>query len=344
MKKLLKCILCILLAVLTAGFSAWALEPAETEVESETAAIRKQYKRGELVCTYTFTVYGWGHGVGLSQYGAIAYADVNGRYKWNYVQILLHYYPQCHMAYEEDIPSVMTRGGVSYPTREYLAHTTMAEIGGDCGPAQKEAFKAQIVAIYTFLKHNNYSVSAGSIAYTSTQPSAVIYECVDEVIGQYVAYNGGSAAGSGLFAASTCGRTASAAGTWGGSGYPGLDGGLYSPEPIRPRTVIMDAQDIIRIANVYNDGKPAERKIHLSGDPSTWLEILEHDGAYSEHIGYVTKLRIGDQTMSGTAFRNLLFRVPDVPGLRCHCFSLTYDLVPGENVLGNDPADYTAAE
>ena len=29
-------------------------------------------------------------------------------------------------------------------------------------------------------------------------------------------------------------------------------------------------------------------------------------------------------------FRTLLFRVPNVPGLRCHCFSLRYDMRPRE--------------
>ena len=39
--------------------------------------------------TLTFTVYGHGHGVGMSQYGAIGYANEAG---WNYRQILNHYY------------------------------------------------------------------------------------------------------------------------------------------------------------------------------------------------------------------------------------------------------------
>ena len=110
----------------------------------------------ELVGTYTFTVYGWGHGVGLSQMGALAYGDSSGRFKWNYVQILLYYYPETHMAYEEDTPATVARGGVSYPLRDYLAHTTMAEIGGYVTANKREAVKAQIVAIYTFVKRHGY--------------------------------------------------------------------------------------------------------------------------------------------------------------------------------------------
>lgn len=39
--------------------------------------------------TVTITTQGWGHGVGLSQVGAVGYANEEG---WSYVQILRHYY------------------------------------------------------------------------------------------------------------------------------------------------------------------------------------------------------------------------------------------------------------
>lgn len=316
MRKRLPRILAAVLLLAAVCFSVFA--------EGETA--KPAYERDDLVGAYTFTVYGWGHGVGLSQMGALTYGNSSGRFKWNYVQILLYYYPQTHMAYDEDMPATVARGGVSYPLRQYLAHTTMAEIGGYLSSVHREAVKAQVVAVYTFVRRHGFSVSAGSIAYTNQEPSALIWSCVDDVMGQYLAYDDGSTA-TGLFAASCPSWTASAASAWGGS-YKGLEGGLYSPETVSVRSVTMDASDIIRIANTYNAGKPNDKKIHLSGDPSTWMEIVEHDGAYSDNIGYVTKLRIGDRTMSGSAFRTLLFRVPDVPGLRCHCFSLRYDMHP----------------
>ena len=39
--------------------------------------------------TFVFTVHGSGHGVGMSQYGAKAYAEQG----WSYDRILAHYYP-----------------------------------------------------------------------------------------------------------------------------------------------------------------------------------------------------------------------------------------------------------
>lgn len=313
---------------------------SESELQTTEALVKKQYKHDELVCTYTFKVYGYGHGVGMSQLGAVAYADINGRFKWNYVQILMHYYPQTHMAYEEDVPATVKRGGVTYSMRDFLARTTLIEIGGYCDASTKEALKAQIVATYTFLKHYNYSISTGGVAYTSRTPSNLIYSCVDEVMGQYVAYDGSGAPAACLYSASFSGYTTSSKGTWGGT-YQGLTGGVYSPEKVSVSTVTMDAQDIIAIANSYNEGKDEDKKIVLSGNPAQWLEIVEHDGAYSENIGYVLEIRIGNKTFSGNTFRHILAGTDGVPKLRSHCFSLTYDLIPGEQVEGNAYDVYT---
>ena len=45
--------------------------------------------------TWTFRFFGYGHGVGLSQWGAYGYAKEAG---WNYQQILAHYYPGTTLA------------------------------------------------------------------------------------------------------------------------------------------------------------------------------------------------------------------------------------------------------
>ena len=43
----------------------------------------------EATQSVTIKTQGWGHGVGLSQMGAVGYANEEG---WTYVQILRHYY------------------------------------------------------------------------------------------------------------------------------------------------------------------------------------------------------------------------------------------------------------
>lgn len=53
-----------------------------------SAAFDIGYSRGK----FTFTTYGYGHGVGMSQLGANLYASVEN---WDYKDILTHYYPGC---------------------------------------------------------------------------------------------------------------------------------------------------------------------------------------------------------------------------------------------------------
>ncbi len=47
---------------------------------------------------FVFECEGYGHGVGLSQYGAIDYANNDG---WSFKKILLHYYSNCYLSMEE---------------------------------------------------------------------------------------------------------------------------------------------------------------------------------------------------------------------------------------------------
>lgn len=57
---------------------------------SRTAALRSH--SFDVVCSgqdLTFTTYGYGHGIGMSQYGAIGLANEAG---WSYIDILRHYY------------------------------------------------------------------------------------------------------------------------------------------------------------------------------------------------------------------------------------------------------------
>ena len=50
-------------------------------------AMEISYKDG----VFTFKSYGWGHGVGMSQWGACYYAEAG----YTYDQILTHYYVNC---------------------------------------------------------------------------------------------------------------------------------------------------------------------------------------------------------------------------------------------------------
>ena len=56
--------------------------------------------------TFTFTSYGWGHGVGMSQWGACMYAR-NG---WTYDQILSHYYVNTGLELSNENANAVARG------------------------------------------------------------------------------------------------------------------------------------------------------------------------------------------------------------------------------------------
>ena len=55
---------------------------------------------------FTLTGHGWGHGIGMSQYGALGYAQ----HGWGYAQILDHYFTGTHVA---PLPRSVHRAGAA---------------------------------------------------------------------------------------------------------------------------------------------------------------------------------------------------------------------------------------
>ncbi|MCR5484074.1 MAG: hypothetical protein K6F09_00620 [Clostridiales bacterium] len=274
---------------------------------------------------FTFTSYGYGHGVGMSQVGAIMLGDSNGVYKWRYTQILAHYYPGTALTKDLNVPSTVTYGGKSIPTRDYLARALNAEIGTDCKPNNAEGVKAQIVAIYTLieasLKNSGVaSIKEGQIAYTTKEtPSAFMYSMVDAVYGEYLIYTATNKPANTLFSSSCAGKSASSAGTWGGNDA-NLAGGVLSPEKV-VYTYHISSEDFKKAVANYNARVSAENRIVLSGDPSTWIKIISHDDAYNDDIGYISQLQVGNQVMRGNDFR---IKVMDSSKVRSHCFTVVY--------------------
>ncbi|MFN2627014.1 MAG: SpoIID/LytB domain-containing protein [Gaiellaceae bacterium] len=76
----------IVLAVSFLLLAAGAASAAGTRQACSAACTAAAPGSGPL---FVVTGHGWGHGVGLSQYGAYGYA----RHGWTYDQIVLHYYP-----------------------------------------------------------------------------------------------------------------------------------------------------------------------------------------------------------------------------------------------------------
>ncbi len=256
---------------------------------------------------FTFTVYGYGHGVGLSQDGANYYAGIG----WNYLEILAMYYYGTSLVMGDTYPETVNFGGTTYTTRDYLAITVESEMGSGF---EKEALKAQAVAAYTFAKYSNFSLATTAHAFDKT-PSQEVYAAVDEVIGQYITYNGQVC--QTFYHAMSAGKTTSYANAFAGTQVSYLSGGRPSYGDVTMenyRTTVTFTSDELA-ALIYS-----KTNIQLTGDPATWLTIESHDGCIDENTGYVSYIKVGTQSFTGYKFRL------EVLGgaLRSHCFTFSY--------------------
>ena len=276
----------------------------------------------EVKGTFIFKVYGYGHGAGMSQHGAMAMAK-NGD---TYETILTHYFPGTTVKEDTATPATINYGGVDIPIVEYLCKTTKQEMG--YSSAGKEAVKAQMAAIYSYAKHNGFKVKKSQHAYASSfefEGSRIYEVCLeylgmataeDTPVAKYVDYNGKAA--NTVYFASSAGKTASAKSVWSADTYPYLRGGVSSPETVDTTTVEISAADMKKYIESY--AKDNGKTITLSDNPAEWLEILSHDSAYNSNTGYVTEIRVGNVKIKGNAFRcNVLdFKI------RSHCFTFEY--------------------
>ena len=285
-----------------------------TQKPTETTTRHSSSKTG----TFVFTVYGYGHGVGMSQNGASEYA----RRGWTYKQILLHYYnnPGISLVKDSNLPSTVTYNGKSYSLAEYLGKTAYAEVGPS---APLESIKSQMVAIYTYAKRQNFKMTTSNHAFRESYAgtSSSIENAIKATLGEYLAYYGSPAFTP--YFSTAAGKTASSANAWGGSqnSYPYLAGGRTSPEGDVKRTLTISSEDLRKKVEAYNAKVDSSKRITLQSDPAQWIKILEHDSARGSSCGYISSLKIGNQTMRGNAFR---LNIMGAAVLRSHCFTFTY--------------------
>lgn len=285
-----------------------------TQKPTETTTRHSSSKTG----TFVFTVYGYGHGVGMSQNGASEYA----RRGWTYKQILLHYYnnPGISLVKDSKLPSTVTYNGKSYSLAEYLGKTAYAEVGPS---APLESIKSQMVAIYTYAKRQNFKMTTSNHAFRESYAgtSSSIENAIKATLGEYLAYYGSPAFTP--YFSTAAGKTASSANVWGGSqsSYPYLAGGRTSPEGDVKRTLTISSEELRKKVEAYNAKVDSSKRITLQSDPAQWIKILEHDSARGSSCGYISSMRIGNQTMRGNAFR---LNIMGAATLRSHCFTFTY--------------------
>lgn len=285
-----------------------------TQKPTETTTRHSSSKTG----TFVFTVYGYGHGVGMSQNGASEYA----RRGWTYKQILLHYYnnPGISLVKDSKLPSKVTYNGKSYSLAEYLGKTAYAEVGPS---APLESIKSQMVAIYTYAKRQNFKMTTSNHAFRESYAgtSSSIENAIKATLGEYLAYYGSPAFTP--YFSTAAGKTASSANVWGGSqsSYPYLAGGRTSLEGNVKRTLTISSEELRKKVEAYNAKVDSSKRITLQSNPAQWIKILEHDSARGSSCGYISSMRIGNQTMRGNAFR---LNIMGAAVLRSHCFTFTY--------------------
>ena len=284
------------------------MEPTAADVSVITTTPPVSSTKG----TFTFYVFGYGHGVGLSQTGANALAAQG----WSFAQILANYYYGATLVSGDTYPEKINYSGSDYTTREFLAGALNAEMGDSFN---NEALKAQAIAIYTFAKYYGYKVDSSGTAY-KTGASQKIYGIVDDIIknGFYIAYNGQTALTP--FHATSEGKTTSYKNAWPNAGVEVLylAGGRPSPNESSVENfktpVTMTSDEFKSLVESKGLG------ISCSGDPATWISIISHDTAINENIGYVSTINVGGKLMSGNEFRN---KVMDGK-IRSHCFTVVY--------------------
>jgi peptidoglycan hydrolase-like amidase len=271
--------------------------------------------------TFTFVYYGWGHCVGLSQYGAIIMAQAG----YPYESILGYYFSGGVLVKGGGYPETSYYAGEYLNTYELLCRIVAQEIGG-AGDAP-EALKSQAVAVFTLMKYYNFSIStkytvgyAMELSRYNNLPSSLkttIREAVKAVIGEYIAVASDPNLKPALtvYGSMVAGRTLSAKEVWGYSEFPVSVSSPFEASLPNFATVKNYTKD-----EIYAKIRANLPGATLSADPAQWIRITKHDGSLDANRGYVFEVMVGDQVLSGLdALTNKL-------GLRLGspCYTVTY--------------------
>ena len=269
--------------------------------------------------TFIIIAFGWGHGVGMSQWGAVGLA----RAGYSYIQIVQHYYRNVAIMKETPPPTVRCAGR-NVDTVEMLARIVEKEIAGITNhndPVDANALRAQAVAAYTNMKYSDYSVSGCSYVSNYDSCRNDVKAVAKEIAGQFMIYNG--QVPYAYYSACSAGVAADYSTVWGSTsrdmsylynsasyydcytnGY--ISATAYSPQTIRNYIMSYDSS------------------IVLSDNPAEWIKILSHDDAVNENIGYVSAMQIGDRTYNeaaGLRFRDDIMNY----NVKSPCFTIIYN-------------------
>lgn len=219
---------------------------------------------------FAFTTYGWGHGVGMSQNGADAYATYSG---WSYQDILFHYYQGTYLmntgTTDGEIVSV---GGETMDVLDAVAGIVYREVGASM---HEEAIKAQAVAVYTYIKF--YGNDSNDLRCKPNPPQNVIDIC-KSVLGEALYYDGDFALT--MFSASSGGDSANC--------YD-----VFSQDVPYLRSVYCEYDSVCdphyatvtyMTASQVKSDIESTYGITLSDNPETWFEPYVGDSGYIYNV------------------------------------------------------------
>lgn len=285
-------------------------EPAEPPVihgdAQGSAGEEENPSMADFEGTFTITTYGYGHGVGMSQYGANELAKEG----WTYDRILPHYYSGTVLKQDP------VAGKEGIPSADDIARVVQQEMGSSFEP---EALKAQAVAAYTYARNHGNSIGGMSSVSDISKVSEKVRNAVQAVYGQMVTYNGQPI--NAVFHAMSAGKTADSRTIWGGA-IPYLTPVDSAGDTRQNRYQVTTTYTAREMAGILEDALG----VTMGGDPAEWFTILSQDGAVSADIGYVGQMRIQINPDSYTDISGNYFRenVMGYSRMRSPCFTITY--------------------
>ena len=269
--------------------------------------------------TFIIVTFGWGHGVGMSQHGAVGLA----RAGYSYIQIVQHYYNGV-VIMKEQPPKTVRCGGRDVNTVEMLARIIQQEISGITkkdDPLDRNALRAQAVAAYSNMKYSDYSVSGCSYVSNYNSCRDDVKSVAAEIAGQYIQYNGEVVYA--YYSACSAGVAATYQQVWGNTArdMSYLTNAASYYDCYTSGYITAEAYSIDAMRNYITSYDPS---IRLSADPSKWIRILTHDDAVNENIGYVSAMQLGDRTIAsgaGMIFRDKVMKY----NIKSPCFAIIYN-------------------
>lgn len=293
--------------------------------------------------SFVFTVYGNGHGVGMSQWGAVIMANAGFRY----YEILSYYFQGSYVAADPTFRQTVYYNGIEYPVIDVISAITAMEIGGIA--TSDEAIKAQAVAIYTLFKYFNYSGNSNNVGVAASSYTERIRAAVASVIGQYVTLYTDPYARpiQTVYSAFHAGSSIDPDLAWGSGNHvpasvrspfeytlSGLTGVYrYSADGSRTFEVIdaygnvtsMRQAEYFALVYVYPRSY-IESKLRSAGisydpdHPESWFTVLSHSGSIDANRGYVSSISVGDRTVNGVGRLSSLLGL----GYRSGCYTVRY--------------------